>query len=299
MKKISLSIPEFQWKLGDKGALDVAHELGLSYVDLDLSYHFTGKENDIYNSLSKENVVRHFEDVKKHADSLGVTVCQTHGRIRAYKYNDSDFNAKQKESAELDILATKALGAKYCVMHAVHLPPEEAPEHQRELNDLMFNDFLKIAHRENIMIANETLGAAKKADGGRTVDFFGNCEEFTASLDRFLAMPEYSGSLCVCMDTGHSHRAAYFEGQPSCPELIRRLGSNIKCLHLNDNDGIEDMHLAPRMGNADWNEIMAALHDINYDGVYNMELDLRRFGYNVPMMKQYAAFAISIMDSML
>ena len=47
--RISLSILDLQEKYGDRGAIDIAAELGLSCVDLDLLYegHSVDKEGDI------------------------------------------------------------------------------------------------------------------------------------------------------------------------------------------------------------------------------------------------------------
>ena len=59
------------------------------------------------------------------------------------------------------------------------------------------------------------------------------------------------------------------------------------------------MHLAPKMGTLDWQEVMKALTDIHYDGVYNMELKLRRVGPDAALQLQYARLAIAIMKSLL
>lgn len=216
MADVSLCIAEFQWKYGDQRALELAHELGLSYVDFDLSSHSVQKENDRYAVDSPEEIEAYYTALRQYGESIGVRVAQTHGRIRAYRLGESDFNEGQRLSARLDLLATRALGS----LHT--------------------------------------------ADGGRTVDFFGDTEEFIHAYEEFKAIPAYAEHLCVCMDTGHTHRAAAFAGQSSCAEMIRRLGGAIECLHLNDNDGVEDMHLAPKMGTLDWQEVMKALADIHY-----------------------------------
>lgn len=299
MADVSLCIAEFQWKYGDQRALELAREMGLSYVDFDLSSHSMQKENDRYAVDSPEEIEAYYTALRQYGESIGVRVAQTHGRIRAYRLGEPDFNEGQRLSARLDLLATRALGSRYCVMHAVHLGAVAAPEDQRSLNRQMFRDFLPFAQEYGVCIATETLGSIHTADGGRTVDFFGDTEEFICAYEEFKAIPAYAEHLCVCMDTGHTHRAAAFAGQSSCTEMIRRLGGAIECLHLNDNDGVEDMHLAPKMGTLDWQEVMKTLADIHYDGVYNMELKLRRVGPDAALQLQYARLAIAIMKSLL
>lgn len=182
MADVSLCIAEFQWKYGDQRALELAHELGLSYVDFDLSSHSVQKENDRYAVDSPEEIEAYYTALRQYGESIGVRVAQTHGRIRAYRLGESDFNEGQRLSARLDLLATRALGSRYCVMHAVHLGAAAAPEDQRSLNRQMFRDFLPFAQEYGVCIATETLGSLHTADGGRTVDFFGDTEEFITPM---------------------------------------------------------------------------------------------------------------------
>jgi len=47
----------------------------------------------------------------------------------------------------------------------------------------------------------------------------------------------------------------------------------LKALHLADNDGTSDQHLMPSAkGQVDFQAVIKALHDINYDGLYNFEV---------------------------
>ena len=52
----------------------------------------------------------------------------------------------------------------------------------------------------------------------------------------------------VCLDLAH----AYLSGMP-LKEWIRELDGHIKHIHINDNDGREDLHLAVGDGSMDWN----------------------------------------------
>lgn len=108
------------------------------------------------------------------------------------------------------------------------------------------------------------------------------------------------------MDTGHSNKAVKFNQNPTVPELIRRLGSKITVLHLNDNDSTCDQHLIPCVGKGsffpipntlDWDEIFSALDEIGYDGIYNMELELERYGSE--LIPDTAAFAIKVLRNFM
>lgn len=144
------------------------------------------------------------------------------------------------------------------------------------MHDLSFDMFSRIitfAKQNDIKIATETFGDAVVFN---CCDFFGNIEEFEKAYNRIDEVAELRDYFAVCMDTGHSNKAMRY-GNPTPAEIIRRLGSKITVLHLNDNDTLKDQHKIPMTGVIDWNEVFNALDEINYDGVYNMELNLKHF----------------------
>ena len=141
-------------------------------------------------------------------------------------------------------------------------------------------------------MALETFGDSPR-DG--VIDFFGQANELLASYE---AIAEENGSewITLCADTGHSNKAMRF-GQPKPGDVIRLLGSRISVLHLNDNDTFTDQHKPPLSGCIDWADILDALEEIGYQGVYNMELKLDCFG--AERMPDTAAFAVKVMRQLL
>ncbi len=294
---ISLSFHEFQQALGVYGAIDLAKELGLYGIDFSLLAENCASQNSVY-SKGDDAVFEHFTKIKEYADAAGVAICQTHGRIKAYNY-DEEFNKNESASFRCDAIATKALGAKYCVVHAVHLGLDANPQDQRSYNARMFDDFMPHAKEFGITVATENLGDTLTPDGRSGVDFFGDKEEFLRAYNETASKNGNAPYICTCVDTGHINKASRFEGEPKPHEMIYAMGNSIKCLHLNDNDCMTDQHLVPQAGNIDWQKVLCALKDVGYNGVYNMELDLLRFGKDISIMKQYAAFAANVMDALL
>ncbi len=74
-------------------------------------------------------------------------------------------------------------------------------------------------------------------------------------------------NLGACLDTGHAHIAGH---EPA--EYARALGDRLAVLHIHDNDGRGDQHIAPFTGYIDWPAFMAALREIGYRGVLSLEL---------------------------
>lgn len=92
-------------------------------------------------------------------------------------------------------------------------------------------------------------------------------------------MDHYKGNDTVgfCWDTGHE--LCYNRGR----DMTASYGSRLLCTHLNDNLGIrdfdgsitwlDDLHLLPFDGIADWQDIADRLNACGYDGILTFELN--------------------------
>ena len=306
MKKVSISTAQIQTQYGDKEAIRIAKEIGADAIDFALD-DFTGRF-DVSNSTSiyaksEDEIIAYFQQLKEYADELGIEIGQTHGRGSGYK-NRKEEDEILLENARIDCLATSVLGAPVCVMHAVttmfHM--EATAEFMHDLNFIMFNSMIPFARQYGIKIATETFG---DVHGGACCDFFGNMDEFIKSYERICSVGDNADYLTVCMDTGHTNKATKFNSNPLVPEAIKKLGKRITVLHLNDNDTSGDQHLIPFVGKAgwpikntiDWTDTFAALEEIGYSGIYNLELNLRRYGDE--MVVDTAEFALKVLKNAL
>jgi sugar phosphate isomerase/epimerase len=75
----------------------------------------------------------------------------------------------------------------------------------------------------------------------------------------------------ACLDTGH---AMISSGEPIY-DMTKKLGKNLKVLHINDNNAILDDHNTPYSGKIDWKGFTKALKEIGYEGVLNFELVIK------------------------
>ena len=296
-KTVSLSLFVFQHQFGDLRAIEIAKVIGVTAVDFctDLP-RFDCKNPDSVYSKGDEAVIEYFSSLKKLADQCGITVCMTHGRGAGFK-NIPEEDGALTENARLDCLAASVLGAPVCVIHAVttiFMGPDCPSEVMHKLNRDMFVSIIPFAKQYGIKIATETFGDAVLFD---CCDFFGNLDQFTKSYDDICAIEDFREHFKICVDTGHSNKASRFGNNPEPAEVIRRLGSNVICLHLNDNDKITDQHKIPMTGCINWEDVFDALDEVKYDGFYNMELNLRYFGDEYTV--ETARFAVEMMQSYL
>ena len=299
-KKVSISTGALQRTYGTKEALRIAKEIGADGVDFGLDLFLQNpRPYDVRNPesiycKSDEEIIAFFTEIREYADSLGLKICQTHGRFKGL-INDKAIDDILIENIRRDILATSALGASACVIHTIatpHIGPQP-DELMYQLNLQLFTTVIPYAKEYGIKVATETFGDAEQY---QMCDFFGNLDHFVKGFEDVCAVEDFKDYFTICVDTGHSNKAVLYD-QPSSADVIRRLGKNISVLHLNDNNKLKDQHKIPMTGDLDWKDIMDALEEVGYDGYYNMELNLGWFGPD--MMIETAAFAIKVMRNML
>lgn len=303
MKRItSISISQIQNLYGDKKALEISKAIGAEAVDFDLTGFDCRKPESVYGK-SDEEIYSYFSGLKEYADSIGLEIGQTHGRLSGFGMfwgvkNTPEADKMYFENIRRDCLATKALGAKYCVVHSlstIHFGPDADRKLMQDLNFEMFNRSLPYAKQYGVKIATETLGDAVKYD---CCDFFGNMNEFIESYERICSVGDNADYLTVCMDTGHTNKATRFNNNPLPADAIRMLKGKIEVLHLNDNDTLTDQHKIPLTGCIDWKDVFNALDEIEYSGYYNMELALENIG-GPNMEVESAEYAIKVMKNLL
>jgi sugar phosphate isomerase/epimerase len=74
-------------------------------------------------------------------------------------------------------------------------------------------------------------------------------------------------ALGVTLDTSHANVQRLEIGA-----TVRELGPRLCCTHISDNDGSSDQHRSPGGGTVDWPALMAALKEIRYAGLFNLEI---------------------------
>lgn len=100
-----------------------------------------------------------------------------------------------------------------------------------------------------------------------TVITIENCGEDVDDLLKIINAVD-SDKLAICLDTGHLNLIKGDQG-----EFIRKCGSKLQALHIADNLGTYDNHMLPySAGTVDWKDVMSALKEIKYDGLFNFEV---------------------------
>lgn len=238
------------------------------------------------------------EDWEEYADSLrqtaqecGIFFSQAHAPMYSWR------NTPQ-EVRRLDELTRRAfrvceiIGAPYLVIHPRMKPDCINGENARRdllANVQWYRTLLPLAKKHHVKIALENMFGWDPLVSRNCRTTFSTGEEMLECI-RLLD----SEDVVACLDTGHSHVVR----QPLAQEA-RTLGNHLRLLHVHDNCGFNDEHLAPGYGSINWPEFLGALREIGYDGVFSAETF--RMGVAVPAGAaiEAAKLVYAILDSLL
>ena len=158
------------------------------------------------------------------------------------------------------------LGIGRLVIHGVSRAlddPGQTKETVEKLNLYLYRSLIPVLRETRVTVCLENLFTRY----GRQI-IEGACadpREAAALLDR---LNQEAGKECFgfCLDTGHLNILGKNQ-----EEYILVLGERIKAVHLHDNWGDDDRHLAPYAGNIRWREVIGALRAAGYRGNLNFE----------------------------
>ena len=86
--------------------------------------------------------------------------------------------------------------------------------------------------------------------------------------DEINELTDVHPSLRVCLDTNHLL-------SETLPHFIVSVGSKIVTTHISDYDFVDEKHWMPGEGKIKWDEVVNALNEINYSGVWLYELGFK------------------------
>lgn len=198
------------------------------------------------------------ERLKDLAQSLGIEFSQSHLEF----YNVCDAHIEEREWKEelmrRGIIASGRLGVKWAVFHAGSVYDHRDYSYKRS----------KAANLEYI---KPHLERARQAGIGLAVENLPDKERrrFTGSIEELIDLVDTvdQEDLGICWDFGHAHLAGIDQ-----PYWLRRIGSRLKAVHVADNNGEWDEHLAPFYGTIDWTAIMKTLKEIGYKNDLTYEI---------------------------
>lgn len=229
--------------------IDAVIEAGFRYIDLNL---YTIKKDDelLISSNWQDNAKRILENTQK----KGASFVQAHSPGGNPIAGDAEAQVLLDATIRsIDICGV--LGIPNIVVHAGMLDGI-SKEQSFEINREFFRKLFPAMERNNVNVLCEN--STQKNMGDK---YFTNSGKDVKEFVEYVNHPLFH----ACWDTGHGN----CEGNQY--DEIVAVADDLYGVHINDNSGRGDEHILPYLGTMNMDEIMHALLDINYKGVFTFE----------------------------
>lgn len=231
-----------------KTALEHIHEAGFKYAD----YNF-GSDYLFRNGVYSDDYESYFEQIAIVNETSGIKLIQAHAPMGKPLI---DGGTLQKDTLRC-VDACGKWGIQNLVVHSGYAPGLTVEQNILQ-NKEFFAPLLERAEKYGVNILVENFNKMYKED----TYWIDNAPDLLRMIET-VNHPLFH----AVWDAGHAN----LQEMPQ-DEALRILGKHVKALHIQDNRGLKDEHLAPFVGTTNWDSVMCGLNDIGYDGYFTFEV---------------------------
>ncbi len=249
---------------GEENAIRKLAEIGYDAYDFSM-FEIGVNDHPIGRSDYESYVYR----LRRAADESGIVCNQSHAPFPSYLPDNDEYNRRIFPLLIRAIEVTGLLGGKIVIIHPAVFPGHKIGGSSEciKTNMELYQALLPHARKYNVKIALENMYNWYPGDATASPATCSSAEEFIRYMDAL-----GTDDFVACLDIGHSEMQN--TGANSAAEMIRALGSRrLKALHIHDNDLVGDTHTLPFTEKINWDEVMIALKEIQYDGEFTFEAD--------------------------
>jgi len=241
---------------GDFGAYTHSQAESMAYIKQAgfrfLDYNF-GSDYSRRDGVYSENWREYLAGIQEKADELGVKFIQSHSPMGA---PIADGNDAFTEDTIRCVEACGILGVPTVVVHSGYIKGLSIKE-TFEKNKIFYEKLFPMAEKYGVNILVENFN--KMCVPG--LYWIDNAADQRALID-YVNHPLFHG----CWDAGHGN----MQEMPQ-DESLRILGEHVYALHIQDNMGNDDQHMAPFFGTLSLDSLMHGLSEIGYKGYFTFE----------------------------
>lgn len=221
--------------------------------------------------------------------ACGIPATQAHAPFYNVLSDNVPMRDYWEEMVRRSVIASGRMGIDWIVFHPGFLPDSCSDRLNLERNLEYLLPYLELAAEHGTGIAIENmLGpmSDQKSRGRRR--FASGIDDLLELADRLAQRYDNVG---ICWDFGHANEMAMNQ-----EECLRMIGNRLKCLHVNDNNGLLDDHILPFSGNIDWPALMKVLGEIRYDG--DLAYECHKFTHRLPeeLVDEALRFSVSVAE---
>ena len=273
----------YYYALNDPEALYKRHkELGYDTMDENL------EDCSMPFYKSDEAMVEYCLKRKEAAEKYGVEIFQVHGSYGPWScYEDKDDTEKEIiEVHRRGLLGCKTMGSKHYVIHPVTTAGwrhDYDNATATEMTMRILRKLVPICEDMKIIVCLENLPGSGSGYTINTVEGVLN------------AVKEINSDyIKICLDTGH---ASVQDRDVS--KYVYMCGDMIRCLHVHDTNGHQDIHILPYQGVINWDKFTTALADTGFSGSVSSEVDTSKAEYMPDgILNDYERLCFKIMKNL-
>jgi len=229
-------------------ALEHIHRAGFRYAD----YNF-GVDYKRRSGVYVPDFEAYIHSICEAADRIGITLVQAHAPMGRPLLDDGSLLADTIRCID----ACGIWGIRNLVVHSGYAPGL-SKEETFEKNKLFFLPLLERAERYGVNILVENFNKMG-VNGTYWIDNAPDLLHMINCVDHPL--------FHAVWDVGHAN----MQEMPQ-DEALRLLGDHVRALHIQDNMGDRDAHLAPFLGTLNLDAVINGLLDIGYNGYFTFEV---------------------------
>lgn len=233
-----------------RDAIRLIREAGFRYVDYNFNMDVAAQRGIVFPEWKKQ-----IEAVHRTAEEIGITFVQSHAPMGRPIIKDEHFPHFMEINCRC-IEACAMLGIPNIVVHSGYAP-NLSVEETFERNKEFYDELLPVAERFDVEILTENFNRMYKPD----VYWVDSAKDLRALID-YIDHP----LLHACWDAGHGNLQEMPQDQ-----ALRLLGTHVHALHVQDNLGDKDTHIAPFFGTLNLDSLMYGLAEIGYSGYFTFE----------------------------
>lgn len=290
--KIAVQTSNVLDQVGIDEGFALLHKAGFEGVDFGIPRWFTElcarTDEEMAMQITLEEVKERAQIFRTAAEKHGLVVSQTHAVFPFWKEGDEAYNACTMERLHKSIALTAFLGCRYCVIHPAFRPLNAetmSAEDEWQLNRSLYTQLIPTLKQYGVVCCLENMFCR----GPEGMRFAAACSDFHEAARWVDELNAIAGEECFgfCFDTGHCHLL-----NMNIRRALNLLGKRLKVLHIHDNDGSTDWHVAPFMGTLDWEGFLNGLRDIDYQGDLSFET-FHVLDHYPPEMREQALYIVA------
>lgn len=246
-------------RVGDKNAIEIIKKAGFDAYDISL---VSMRDDDHY--LNGEDYIEKAHSIKNFADSLGLPCNQAHAPFPS-SVGDEEKDAKIFKKIVRSMEIASILGAKIIIVHPKHhLPYQEHIEELYNMNVEFYNSLIPYCKKYNIKVACENMWQCNSNTYSIIDSTCSRPWEFNKYIDAL-----NSEWIVGCLDIGHTSLVG-----TDTSDFIHSMGNKrLQALHVHDTDFVNDLHTLPFFGKIDYEKVVRALGEIDYQGDFTFEAE--------------------------